>query len=64
MDFIHFMEWMDYFIHKIERGRIVPKSRRYLLVLNEHKSHINLDVLLKAKNHKIDMIFIPLYMSH
>ena len=40
------------------------QSRRFLIVLDGHKSHINLDVLLKAKEYGIDMKSIPSYTSH
>ena len=59
MDTIHFMEWMDHFIHKME-----SQERRHLLVLGGYKSHMNLEILMKAKHHGIDMISLPSCTSH
>ena len=64
MDSTHFMEWMDHFIHKLEREEGLFQSRRHLLVLDGHKSHMNLDILIKAKDHGIDMLCLPLHTSH
>ena len=40
------------------------QSRRHLFILNKYKSHINLDVLVKTKEHGIDMISILAHTSH
>ena len=64
MDNIHFMEWMDFFLHRIlEEGGQLPQER-HLLILDGHKSHINLEVLMKAKENGIDMISLPSHTSH
>ena len=60
MDSYHFMEWMDHFKHTMEANQ----SRRHLLIPDGHKNHISLEVLLKAKEHNIDMITIPSHTSH
>ena len=64
MDSTHFMEWMDHFIHKLEKEEGLSQSRRHLLVLDGHKSDMNLDVLIKTKDHGIDMLSLPLHTSH
>ena len=64
MDTIHFMEWMDHFIHKMENEGRFFQEQRHLLILDGHKSHISMDVLLKAKEHHIDMISLPSHTSH
>ena len=64
MDTIHFMEWMDHFIHKMESEGRLSQEQRHLLILDGHKSHISMDVLLKAKEHHIDMISLPSHTSH
>ena len=61
MDSTHFMEWMD-FIHKLERKEGLSQSRRHLLELDGHKSHM--DVLIKAKDHGIGMLSLPSHTSH
>ena len=53
VDSIHFMEWMDHFIHRINQGG-APPIERHLLILDGHKSYINLEVLMKAKYNGID----------
>ena len=53
------MKWMDHFIHKLENKERLSQERRHLLILDEYKSHIRLDILIKAKSHSIDMISIP-----
>ena len=58
------MEWKDDFIYKMEINEGLFQCRRYLLVLDRHKSHINLNVLLKAKDYRVDIISIPSYTSH
>ena len=35
-----------------------------LLILDGHKSHISMEVLLKAKNHGIDMVSLSYHTSH
>ena len=37
---------------------------KHLLILDGHKSHINLDVLQKAKRKDVDMVTLPSYISH
>ena len=64
MDNFHFMEWMDDFIHKMKADEGLSQSRRHLVILDGHKSHITFEVLLKAKEHSIDMISIPSHTSH
>ena len=64
MDTIHFMEWMDHFIHKLESQDILSQEKRHLLILDGHKSHMSLDILLKAKEHGIDMLSLPSHTSH
>ena len=62
MDSTHFMEWMDHFIHKLEKEEGLSQSRRHLIVFDGYKSHMNLDVL--AKDHGIDMLSLPSHTSH
>ena len=64
MNTIHFIEWMDHLIHKIRSQEILFQERRHLLILDGYKSHISLEVLLRAKNHGIDMISLSNHTSH
>ena len=58
------MEEMDNFIYKMESKKRLSHEKKHLFILNGHKSHINLEVFLKAKNHGIDMISPPNHTSH
>ena len=49
------MEWMDHFIHKMENEKRLSQEKKHLLILDGHKSHISIDVLMKARDHYIDM---------
>ena len=64
MDTFHFIEWMDYFIHKMQSEENLFQERRHLIILDGHKSHISLEVLMKARDHGIDMISLPSHTSH
>ena len=35
-----------------------------MIILDGHKSHISLEVLMKVKDHGIDMISLPSHTSH
>ena len=59
----YFMKWMDRFIHKME-GHGLFQIARHLVVLDGHKSHINLDIRIKAKFHNIDIISISTLDVH
>ena len=64
MDTSHFRKWMDHFIRKMEGEGGLSQNRRHLLIMDGHKSHISLKVLLKAKEYNLDMITIPSHTSH
>ena len=56
MDSIHFMEWMEYFIHKIDIEERLSHNKSHLLILDGYKSNINIDMLMKIRDHYIDII--------
>ena len=64
MDTFHFIEWMDHFIHKMQNEENLSQERRHLIILDGHKSYISLEVLMKARDHGIDMISLPSHTSH
>ena len=43
---------------------MLNSTRRHLVVLDGHKSHVNLDVIMKAKQHGVDLLTLPSYISH
>ena len=64
MDNTHFMEWMDFFVQRMLKEGGQPPQERHLVILDGHKSHVNLEVLMKAKENGIDMISLPSHTSH
>ena len=64
MDNTHFMEWMDYFVHRMREEGGQPPQGRYLLMLDGHKSHISLEILMKAKENGIDRVSLSSHTSH
>ena len=64
IDTIHFIEWMHHFIYKLEREESLSQEKRHLLILDGHKSHISLEVLMTANDHGIDMISLPSHTFH
>ena len=64
MDAQNFSTWMSFFItHHERRGSLGP-TKRMLLILDGHKSHVTLEVLLKAKEHGVDMVSLSSHSSH
>ena len=59
MDAKNFSRWMDFFLTYHESRGDLSLTNRMLLVLDGHKSHVILEVLLKAKSHGLDMISLP-----
>ena len=64
MDVENFSKWMDSFLsyHK-SRGNL-SLTKRMLFILDGHKSHIFLEILLKAKTHGVDMVSLPSHTSY
>ena len=48
----------------MEKEDRLSKEKIHLLFLDGHEFHIILDVLVKAKEHGIDMISLPFHTSH
>ena len=64
MDAQNFSTWVSFFItHHERRGSLGP-SKRMLLILDGHKSHVTLEVLLKVKEHGVDMVSLPSHSFH
>ena len=59
-----FSKWMDHFIEQLEESGNLSPINRHLIILNEHKSHVTLEVIQKAKAHGIDMLSLPSHTSH
>ena len=64
MDTKKFSTWMTYLITYHERRSALSPTRMMLIIPDRHKSHISMEVLLKAKQHGIDMLSLPSRTSH
>ena len=51
-----FIEWINHFIHKMKSKKRRSQERRNLMILDGDKSHIILEVLMKTKDHRLEMI--------
>ena len=59
MDGLHTLFALDRLIFfKVEQERGTNFSQRHLLILDGHKSHISLQMLLKAKDNGIDIPYL------
>ena len=50
MDSNLFAQWMEHFIQFLKQKRGLSPTKRYLVVLDGHKSHVTLDVIVNAKH--------------
>ena len=64
MDSENFSTSMIFFIRHHERRGSLGPSKRMLLILDGYKSHVTMEVLLKAKSHGVDMVSLPSHTSH
>ena len=64
MDVENFNTLMTFFIRHHDRRENLQLTKEMLLVLDGHKSHISLEVLLKAKNHGVDLVNLPSHSSY
>nr|XP_047138422.1 MFS-type transporter clz9-like [Hydra vulgaris] len=53
-----FLEWFKFFIDSI------PSERPVILFMDSHASHINMDVILLAKENEIYLFTFPAHTSH
>ena len=64
MDAHNFSTWMSFFISHHERRGSLGPTKSMLLILDGHKSHVTLEVLLKAKEHGVDIVSLPSHSSY
>ena len=64
MDTIYSIEWINHFIHKMEKKERLSQDRKNLLILDGNKSYINLKVPMKVRKYGIDMISLPSHTSY
>ena len=64
MDAANFSKWMDFFLSYYEKRGDLSNTSIMLFILDGRKSHVTLEVLLKAKSHGLDMVSLPSHTSH
>ena len=61
----HFsFQWTDKFIEILEGRKLLNLTTKHMILLNGHKSHVTLQVIIKAKQYSIDLISLLSYTSH
>jgi len=60
MNAVGFHEWINHFIKHVKCSQDAP----VILILDNHESHITIEVLDTAKNNGITMISLPPHCSH
>ena len=64
MDVQNISNWITLFLNYHKRKENLSHIKKILLILDGHKSHVFLQVLLKTMNHGLDMINLPSHSSH
>lgn len=59
-----FAGWISHFINVLGKRFGISPENRHLLVLDGHGSHVTLDVVVKAKEHGLDVLSLPSHTSH
>ena len=59
-----FSSWIAHFVKALESSGGVSPTNRHLLILDEHNSHVTLDVVYKAKQNGLDLLILPSHTSH
>lgn len=63
MDAFLFNKWMDHFIKAMKRGGMSP-IQKHFMILDEHNSHVTLNVIVKADEVGLDMVTLSFHTSH
>jgi hypothetical protein len=62
---ILFCKWISHFIKSIEtKGGEISPSRRHLLILDGHGSHVTRDAVHQAQSVGLDLLTLPSHTSH
>ena len=64
IDVVNFSKWMSFFFNYHKRRKTLSPIRRFLLILDGHKSYVTLNVLLKAREYGSEMVSLPSHPSH
>ena len=55
---------MEKFEAILENRKVFNSTRKQFIVLDDYKSHVALDVIVKVKHHEIDLLILPSHTSH
>jgi hypothetical protein len=56
--------WISHFIESVTRIGGISPTRRHLLILDGHSSHVIVDVMREAKSVGLDLLTLPSYTFH
>ena len=59
-----FHRWISHFIKNVEALGGMSPERRHLLILDDHKSHVTLEVAGEAKAAGLDLLTLPSHTLH
>jgi hypothetical protein len=60
----NFYKWVDHFFQTLELKGGISQIERHFFILDGHGSHVTLDVILKAREHGLNLLTLPFYTSH
>ena len=59
-----FKSWISHFIQCLRKGSGIDLSNRHMLILDEHNSHVTLEVVRTAMESGLDIKSLPSHTSH
>ena len=59
-----FESWISHFIGTLKATTGIDESKRHLLILGGHDSHVTLEVVQLAMNSGLDIVSLPSHISH
>ena len=54
----------DFTYNSITKKRFLNSTRKHMVALDGHKSHMTLSTIIKARQYDIDFIILPSYTSY
>ena len=59
-----FKSWISHFIECLKKEFGIDLHNRHLLVLDEHNSHVTLEVVKVAMESRVDIVSLPFHTNH
>lgn len=59
-----FSGWISHFIKSLSSLGGISPTKRHLLKLNGHNSHVTLEVVKEAREARLDLLTLPSHTSH